>query len=57
MNSNQRSQGNNQSDNGGNEKFESASRGGKTDESNARQESLSQQSQQSASQQSGKRDS
>lgn len=57
MNSNQRSQGNNQSNNGGNEKFESSSRSGKVDESNARQESLSQQSQRLASQQSDKRDS
>lgn len=56
MNSNQRSQGNNQSNNGGNERAESSSRG-PTDKNNERNESLSQQSQQSASQQSGQRNS
>ena len=56
MNSNQRSQGNNQSNNGGNERAESSSRG-PTEQNNARDNSLSQQSQQSASQQSGQRNS
>lgn len=56
MNSNQRSQGNNQSNNGGNERAESSSRG-PTDKNNERNEALSQQSQQSASQQSGQRNS
>lgn len=51
MNSNQRSQGNNQSSNGGNEKQTSSSRSG-VEETNLRQNKLSQESQHDASMQS-----
>lgn len=51
MNSNQRSQGNNQSSNGGNEKYTSSSRSG-VEETNLRQNRLSQESQHDASMQS-----
>lgn len=50
MNSNQRSEGNNQSNNGGNEKTTSSSRSG-VEETNARQNKLSQESQHDASMQ------
>lgn len=53
MNSNQRSQGNNQSDNGGNEKSVSSSRGGTADKDNLNQSQQSGKQQKQQSKQGG----